>query len=110
MSFVSTGKVMKKENAYKFLYAVCIFLIIGFVVRAGVDYFEYDSALNSAPFYFFIIERAVEFILPSIAVFIAGKVMKMKYSKWKNINLKKDGQKIVIREIAENDFDGLMNV
>lgn len=24
---------MKKENIYKFLYAVCIFLIVGFVIR-----------------------------------------------------------------------------
>ncbi len=72
---------MKKENMYKFLYAVCIFLIIGFTVRLGVDYFKYDNTNNSAPFYSFIIERVVEFIVPSILVFIAGKVMKKKYSK-----------------------------
>ena len=30
---------MKKENIYKFLYAVCIFLIVGFTIRLGVDYF-----------------------------------------------------------------------
>lgn len=69
---------MKKENIYKFLYAVCIFLIVGFVIRLGADYF---NATNSAPFYVFVIERAVEFIIPSIIVFIVGKVMKKKYSK-----------------------------
>ncbi len=72
---------MKKENIYKFLYAVCIFLIIGFAVRLGVDYFKYDNTNNSAPFYAFIIERVVEFIVPSIIIFIVGKVMKKKYSK-----------------------------
>lgn len=72
---------MKKENIYKFLYAVCIFLIIGFAVRLGVDYFKYDNTNNSAPFYAFITERAVEFIIPSIIVFIVGKVMKKKYLK-----------------------------
>jgi len=72
---------MKKENIYKFLYAVCIFLIVGFVIRLGADYFKYDNINNSTPFYTFIIERVVEFIIPSIIVFIVGKVMKKKYSK-----------------------------
>lgn len=72
---------MKKENTYKFLYAVCIFLIVGFVIRLGADYFKYDNINNSVPFYTFLIERLVEFILPSIIVFIVGKVMKKKYSK-----------------------------
>jgi hypothetical protein len=72
---------MKKENIYKFLYAVSIFLIIGFAIRLGVDYFKYDTHNNSAPFYAFIIERVVEFIIPSIIVFIVAKVVKKKYSK-----------------------------
>ncbi len=72
---------MKKEKIYKFLYIVCIFLIVGFSIRLGVDYFKYESTNNSAPFYTFIIERIIEFIVPSIIVFIVGKVMKKKYSK-----------------------------
>lgn len=72
---------MKKENIYKFLYAICIFLIIGFTIRLGADYFKYNNINNSAPFYTFIIERVVEFILPSIIIFIVGKVIKKKYSK-----------------------------
>ena len=72
---------MKKENIYKFLYAVSIFLVIGFAIRLGVDYFKYDNMNNSVPFYAFIIERVVEFIIPSIIVFIVAKVVKKKYSK-----------------------------
>ncbi len=72
---------MKKENIYKFLYIVCIFLIIAFAIRLGVDYFKYDNTNNSAPFYAFIIERVVEFIVPSIIIFIIGKAMKEKYCK-----------------------------
>lgn len=72
---------MKKEDIYKFFYTVCIFLIVGFAIILGVDYFKYDNTNNSAPFYIFIIERVVEFIVPSIVVFIVGKVMKKKYSK-----------------------------
>ncbi len=72
---------MKKENIYKYLYAVSIFLIIGFAIRLGVDYFKYDEYSNSAPFYVFIIERVVEFIIPSIIVFIVAKIAKKKYDK-----------------------------
>lgn len=70
---------MKKENIYKFLYAVSIFLIVGFVVRLGADCFKYDSINNSVPFYVFVIERVIEFLLPSIIVFVMGKIAKKKY-------------------------------
>lgn len=72
---------MNKKNIYKFLYAVSVFLVVGFAIRLGADYFKYDDINNSAPFYIFIIERVIEFILPSIIVFIVAKVVKKKYSK-----------------------------
>lgn len=72
---------MKKENIYKFLYVVSIFLVIGFAIRVGVDYFKYDSYNNFAPFYVFILERLIEFIIPSIIVFIVAKITKKKYNK-----------------------------
>ena len=72
---------MKKENIYKFLYAVCIFLIIGFVIRISVDFIKYDEMNNSAPFYAFIIIRAIQFIMPSIICFVVGKITKKKFTK-----------------------------
>ena len=72
---------MKKENIYKFLYAVGILLIIAFAIRLGVDYSKYDTVNNSTPFYVFIIKRVVEYLLPAIAMFIAGKVTKNKYAR-----------------------------
>jgi len=69
---------MKKGNIYNFLYFVSALLIIGFAIRLGVDYFKYDTHANSAPFYVFIIERTVEFIIPSIIIFIIAKVVKKK--------------------------------
>ncbi len=71
---------MKKENVYKFLYAIAVLMIVGFAIRFGVDCFKYDTVNNSAPLYLFAVERAVEFILPSIILFIVGRVMKKKYS------------------------------
>lgn len=72
---------MKKENGYKILYAVSILLIIAFVIILGVDYFKYDNINNSAPFYVFIITRMIEFIIPSVVIFIIGTMTKKKYSK-----------------------------
>ena len=72
---------MKKENVYKILYAVSILLIIAFVIILGVDYLKYDNINNSAPFYVFIITRMIEFIIPSVVIFIIGTMTKMKYSK-----------------------------
>lgn len=79
---------MKKENIYKFLYAVGTLAIIAFTIRLGADYSKYDTANNSAPFYVFIIERVVEYILPGIAMFIAGKVTKNKYASHTKNNVK----------------------
>ncbi len=73
---------MKKENVYKFLYAVSLLLLIGFFVRLGADYFTYKKDIYSIPFYVFILERAAEFIIPSVIFFIAALVNK------KNINKK----------------------
>lgn len=69
---------MKKENIYKFLYLICMFLILGFIIRLGVDYIKYDEVNNSAPFYIFVIKNVVEFILPASILFIAGKVINKK--------------------------------
>ena len=72
---------MRKENIYKFLYAVSILLIIGFVIRISVDFIKYDEMNNSAPFYAFIIIRAIEFVAPSIICFVVGKITKKKITK-----------------------------
>lgn len=70
---------MKKENIYKFLYTISIILIVVFVVTLGVDYSRYY--MYAAPYYIYIIARAVEFVIPSIIMFIVAKIVKKKYSK-----------------------------
>ncbi len=79
--FVHQKERMKKEHICTFLYTVSLFLVIGFAIRVGADYLKYDDANNSAPFYAFILERAIEFLVPSIVVFIIAKGMKKKCSK-----------------------------
>ena len=66
---------MRKENIYKFLYAISIFLIIGFIIGISVEFIKYDEMNNSAPLYAFIIIRTIEFGV--------GKVTKKKFIKEK---------------------------
>ena len=72
---------MKKENSYKFLYIISILLVIAFVIRVGADYYKYNTITNSAPFYAFVIARIIEFVIPSIIIFIVAKVVKKKYTR-----------------------------
>lgn len=67
---------MNKEKIVKLLYFVSIVLVIGFGICVLVDYLRYDTILNSAPFYIFIITRFVEFIVPSIIIFIVATLIK----------------------------------
>lgn len=71
---------MKKENIYKFLYAVSAFLVLGFAIRFGVDICKCNTGANSAPLYLFAIQRVIEFILPSIIVFVVAIFVKKKFT------------------------------
>lgn len=74
---------MKKVlRADKFLFVIAILLVLGFIIRLGADYYKYQNAINSAPFYTFIVGRSILFLLPSIICFIAAAyVKKHSYSK-----------------------------
>lgn len=69
---------MKKENIYKLLYVISLMLLVVFFLCITADYYQYSSTLNSAPFYLWILVRAVEFMVPSIIIFIAARVIKKK--------------------------------
>lgn len=68
-----------KKNIFKFLYGVSMILIVTFVIIVGVDYFNYNTFENSVPFYIFVFVRILEFIVPSVIIFVISKVLKKKY-------------------------------
>ena len=74
---------MKKENIYKFLYIVAALLVVGFAIAFGVDAYKYHTGgyLGSAPLYAYALVDAVEYLLPSLAFFIAGLICKKKFPK-----------------------------
>ena len=79
---------MKKENIYKFLYIVASLLVIGFAIAFGLDAYKYNTGgyLGSAPLYVYALVDAVEYLLPSLAFFLAGLICKKKYAKKENID------------------------
>ena len=79
-------KFMKKENIYKFLYIVAALLVVGFAIAFGVDAYKYNIGgyLGSSPLYAYALVDAVEYLLPSLAFFIAGLICKKKFTKKEN--------------------------
>ena len=71
---------MKKKNIHKFLYVISALLVLGFAIHTIVDACRYDSMLTSFPFYAFVIVHAVEYLLPSLIVFIAALIVKKKFA------------------------------
>ena len=71
---------MKKKNIHKFLYVISALLVLGFAIHTIVDACRYDSMLTSFPFYAFIIVHAVEYLLPSLIVFVAALIVKKKFA------------------------------
>ena len=73
---------MRKENIHKFLYIISVLLVVGFAIAFGVDAYKYNSGgyLGSAPLYAYALVDVVEYLLPSLAFFIAGLICKKKFS------------------------------
>ena len=69
---------MKKITLYKIFYIAAIILAAAFCVLVAVDSYKYSNALNSAPFYVFVLARAVVFLTPALVSFIVGKILHKK--------------------------------
>ena len=59
------------------LYGVSIMLVGYFIVVLRLDYLN-NYVFGSAPFYVYVIERAIEFILPAIICALVAKKMSKK--------------------------------
>ena len=63
---------MKKIQAHKLLYGAAVLMVVGFCVHVAIDYHQYSSTLNSAPFWIWIAVDALIWLLPAILAFLAG--------------------------------------
>ncbi len=69
---------MKKITLYKIFYIAAIMLAAAFCVLVAVDSYRYTHSLNSAPFYVFVLARALVFLTPALITFIVGKILHKK--------------------------------
>lgn len=67
---------MKKLTRVNICYGFSALLFIGFMLNTIIDYCRYNSTLNSAPFYIWVIVNAICFIVPAIILLIIGLVIK----------------------------------
>lgn len=72
---------MKKLNGAKICYGLSVILFVGFIIHTIIDYGRYNSTLNSAPFYIWIVLNAIYFIVPAIIALIVGLVIQKKARK-----------------------------
>ena len=75
---------MKKIGAHKLLYGAGGMMVLGFLIHLAVDYHQYRSALNSAPFWLWICVDAIIWLIPAALAITAGYVAKKKLSKKEN--------------------------
>ena len=67
---------MDRKNIYKVFYGFAVLLAVGFCVGSSVDFYQYDEMSNSAPFRLFVAVRGIEFLLPGLILFLAGRAVK----------------------------------
>ena len=74
---------MRKEKIHKFLCIISVLLVVGFAIAFGVDAYKYNTGgyLGSAPLYAYALVDAAEYLLPSLAFFIAAIICKKKFAK-----------------------------
>ena len=58
---------------------VALIMAVLFVPAVIVDWFRYNSTLNSAPFYLVIIVDAITYLLPAAISFALHLILKPKY-------------------------------
>jgi len=66
----------KKFNFTNLFNILSTILVVCFLVKTIIDYTQYSSITNSAPFYAWILVNALYFIVPSIVLFIVGIAFK----------------------------------
>ncbi len=67
---------MKKVHTYKLLYGASVLMVLGFCVYLAVDYYQYSTTLNSAPFSVWILVDALVWLVPAALAFLAGYLAK----------------------------------
>ncbi len=61
-----------------FFYGASLLLTLGFIIKVLIDYGVYNSTLNSAPFYLWILVDSIYFLLPALISLLIGWILHRK--------------------------------
>lgn len=78
ISVIYKEVMIMKKYIPMFCYVVSAILTIIFIVKSIVDYSQYSTIENSAPFSAWVLANACYFIIPAIIVLIVGIIVKKK--------------------------------
>ena len=70
---------MKKKNIQIICNIISALLAISFVIKTIINFFQYDTLLNAAPFYVWILVNALFLLIPASIVFVVGIIVSRKY-------------------------------
>ena len=70
---------MKKKNIQIICNIISALLAIVFVIKTIINFFQYDTLLNAAPFYVWILVNAFFLLIPASIVFVVGIIVSRKY-------------------------------
>ena len=70
---------MKKKNIQIICNIISALLAIAFVIKTIINFFQYDTLLNAAPFYVWILVNALFLLIPASIVFIVGIIVSRKH-------------------------------
>ena len=71
-------------KGHKLLYGASLLMVFGFCIHLLVDYHKYNTTLNSAPFWVWIVVDALLWLIPAAIAAIAGYVAKKRLTKKEN--------------------------
>ena len=67
-----------KKNITMICNIISVVLVIAFIVKSIINYFQYDKIVNSAPFSAQVLVNALYLLIPAIIVFTVGIIVKKK--------------------------------
>ena len=71
-------------KGHKLLYGASGLMVLGFCIAVAVGWYQYNTTLNSAPFWVWILTDAMIWLIPALIAAIAGFVAKKRLMKKEN--------------------------
>ena len=68
-------------KGHKLLYGASVLMVLGFCIAVLTGWYKYNTTLNSAPFWVWVLTDAMLWLIPAAIAAIAGFVAKCKLTK-----------------------------